>query len=139
MPKVKPLKAKSRNMTKHEFYTAYHYALQYNDFKNIVDTEASLTGTDPEQAGMPRGNGTSDPTYTKAVKISQYRDKMREIEHCALMAGDDIYKWLLKGVTQEECTYTYLQTQLRIPCCKNVYYERRRKFYYLLAQHLKTK
>ncbi len=137
MGSIRPvIKNNDWQMSKHEFYSAYHYALQYNEWKDKIVDIASIDTPDPEQADMPRGTGTSDTTYNKALKISEYRDKMRIVEDAAELAGHDIYKWLLQGVTTEGCTYNYLKMRMGIPCGKNYYYERRRMFYYLLSKSI---
>ena len=135
MPNIRPTHKKSEwNITKHEFYTAYHYALQYDDWKNMIEAESNLSAI--VQSGMPHGSGTSDPTYTKALKISEYRDKMRLIEETVREAGEEIYIWLLCAVTNENCTFNYLSTKMNIPCGQTYYYDKRRKFYYLLSKKI---
>ena len=49
-------------------------------------------------------------------------------------ADQDLYQYLLKAVTSEDVTYRYLKMIMRIPCGKKMYYDRRRKFYWLLDQ-----
>lgn len=121
-------------LTKHEFYTAYHYALQYQDFKNQYSAEAMLNAVNND--GMPRGNNLSDPTYRKAIKLTELSKKIKLIEDTVKEADESIYQWLLIGVTNENCTFNYLQQRMSIPCGKNYYYDKRRKFYYLLAERI---
>lgn len=140
MTAIRPtVKTSEWNISKHEFYAAYHYALQYNEWQDMVIAEATIDTPDPENQGLPKGNGTSDPTYIKALKITEYKDKIRMIEQTVKEAGEDIYLWLLKGVTNENCTYNYLSMRMNIPCGKNYYYDRRRRFYYLLSKKLEAK
>lgn len=139
MSHIRPTVKKSQwNLSKHEFYSAYHYALMYEDWKNTMVDIASIDTPDPEQADMPRGNGTSDTTFVKAVKISSIRDQMRIIEDTVLEADEHLAPWLLKGVTNEYYTYHQLATVDRMPCGRNYYYDKRRKFYYLLWHKLKA-
>jgi len=139
MGNIRPtLRRNKWNISKHEFYAAYHYALQYNEWNDMIIAISSIDTPDPEQADMPRGGNTSDTTYRKALKISEYRDRMRLIEQIVKEADSNIYCWLLKGVTNENCTYTYLAQMMNIPCGKNYYYDKRRKFYYLLSKRLEA-
>lgn len=139
MGNIRPvIKTSEWKISKHEFYAAYHYALQYNEWNDMVNAIASLDTPDPEQADMPHGTGTSDVTYRKALKISKYRDQMRMIEEVVRETDASIYCWLLKGVTNENCTFDYLSMRMNIPCGKNYYYDKRRKFYYLLSKRLKA-
>lgn len=57
----------------------------------------------------------------------------RLIEQTAIEADSEIYQYLLKAVTQEGLTYGYLKMNMDIPCGKKLYYDRRRKFYWLLS------
>ena len=47
-----------------------------------------------------------------------------------------IYPWILEGVTTDYATYRYLRDSKKIPCGKKMYYERRRKFYYLMSKKI---
>lgn len=42
-----------------------------------------------------------------------------------------LYSYILKGVTEEK-PYTYLKTTLGMPCGKDMYYDRYRRFFWLL-------
>jgi hypothetical protein len=48
-------------------------------------------------------------------------------------ADKDLYLYLLKAVT-EGLSYTHLKTKLDIPCGKDMYYDRYRKFFWLLSE-----
>lgn len=45
---------------------------------------------------------------------------------------DTLYDYILKAVT-EELSYTYLRTKLDIPCGRDMYYDRYRRFFWLLS------
>lgn len=135
MPNVRPTRKKKEwQISKQEFYTAYHYALQYEDWNAMIEAEASLSGGNND--GMPHGTGTSDPTFQKAMRISKYADKMRLIEETVKEVAPEIYTWLLRGVTHENCTFKYLSMMMKIPCGQTYYYEKRRQFYYQLSQKI---
>lgn len=125
------------DLTVHEFYMAYHYALQYNEWKSKVNDIASIDTPDPENADMPKAHNISDTTFSKAVRISEYRDKMRMIEELVREVAPDIYTWLFKAVTTDNCSYENLRVYMDLPCGKNYYYAMRRKFYFLLYQKIK--
>lgn len=124
-------------MTKHEFYTAYHFALQYREWKDMY---RSMQGLDAINAdGMPHGNTTSDPTASKAEKMAGLKSKIELVESTVKETDEKLFCWLLKAVTNENITYTYLDEVMNIPCGKNTYYDRRRKFYYLLSKKIEVK
>ena len=58
-----------------------------------------------------------------------YRQLIRDI--CRL-ADATISEYLFKAVT-EGCSYTYLKTAMDIPCGRSMYFDRYRKFFWLLS------
>lgn len=54
------------------------------------------------------------------------------IEKAALEADDKLYNYILKAVT-ENLSYAYLKTRLDIPCSKDTYYDRYRRFFGFLT------
>ena len=133
MTKIRPT-TKHWTLEKHEFYAVYHYAQQY---ERLLAKRAELKNTlirAVETDGMPHSKEPGDPTGSKAAKIADLDQKIRVIEEAASEAGGDLQEWLLYGVTHET-SYEYLRAK-GIPCGKNIYYDRRRKFYYLLAQKI---
>ena len=46
------------------------------------------------------------------------------------------HQYLLKAVTEENVTFKYLKTVMNIPCEKDMFYDRRRKFYFLLSKKI---
>ena len=53
------------------------------------------------------------------------------IEQTAKDTDLGLWDYILKAVT-EGVSYDYLKARLDIPCCKDVYYELYRKFFWLL-------
>ena len=60
---------------------------------------------------------------------------MEIVEKACKNAGEEIYMWLLLGVTEG---LPFYNLELKgIPCGKDMYYDRRRKFYYLMAKSIR--
>lgn len=55
------------------------------------------------------------------------------IEEAAKTADKDLYKYILKAIT-EGLSYTYMKTRMDIPCGKDMYYDRYRRFFWILDQ-----
>ena len=51
-------------------------------------------------------------------------------------ADEYLYEYILKEIT-EGISYTYLKTAMKIPCGKDMYYDRYRKFFWLLSNSRK--
>ncbi len=142
MAKVRELSEKNPlYISKHAFCVAYHFALQYNDWKKEYADMVGSAIRAVDYDDMPHGSGTGDPTARLAIRASAHYWNVRLIESTAITAGRDLADYLLYGVTHEGVTYNYLrQGRYKelgpIPCGKNTYYQMRRLFYFLLSQKL---
>lgn len=116
-------------ISKHRYYELKHFCLQYNDFKKVYN---SLCEKIP--GGIIRSNvlerpRKDDPNYDIRMK---YYTKICLIEDSAWLADKDLGGYLIEGVTQER-SYDWLLTRRRIPCCKDIYYDRYRRFFWILS------
>ena len=75
----------------------------------------------------------SDLTAKYAMKKVYYAERINVIEKAAKEADDFLYPYILKAVT-EGLSYTYLKTKLQIPCGRDMYYDRYRRFFWLLDE-----
>ena len=80
--------------------------------------------------------GRKRKTEHLAIKRMELEEKCKRIEQTAIEADAVIYPWILEGVTTDYATYRYLRDSKKIPCGKKMYYERRRKFYYLMSKKI---
>lgn len=135
MQNIRPLSQKKWGITKHAFYQAYHFALRYSEFKDILKYKTD-TVRSKNMDGMPRGNGNSDATQNLAIVRQQAAENCEKIERTAIEADGDLYKYILKNVTEEGASFEYLRNVMNIPCGRDMFYDRRRKFYYLLSKNL---
>lgn len=117
---------------KHRYYELKHYCLQYPNWKK---TYLALDGYDDQTVEMffTRSNKRSDPT-AKYVNLRElYSERINLIDHIACAADPDIAEYILKGVT-EGLSYTKLKSQYDIPCGRDMYYDRYRRFFWLLNE-----
>lgn len=133
MPNIRPINEKKYHMSKYRFMELYNFCLQYKEWKEelryLTDTVSS-----PRMTGMPVVHSNRDVTQELAIRRKELSDKCKLIEQTAIEADGDIYQYLIKAVTNEGITYNYLREMQGIPCGKDMYYDRRRKFYWLLSQ-----
>lgn len=66
-------------------------------------------------------------------KKARYSKRVELIEQVAKDADKYLWQYILKAVT-EGLSYTYLRTKLDIPCGKDMYYDRYRRFFWLLSE-----
>lgn len=124
-------------ISKHAYLEALHYAYRYGEWKDELEVLAGSELKSPAIDDMPHGSGgNSNPTEERAIRCAELESKIIQIETTAYEADPVIAKWLLKGVTDESATYNYLRNMLGLPCGHRYYYDKRRKFYFLLSRKL---
>ena len=118
---------------KHRHYELKHFCLQYPKWKKAyiesLDNDISLSMID----GSIINEGIYDPTSSRAITRTYYSKRMELLEQVAKDADKYLWHYILKAVT-EGLSYTYLKTKLDIPCGKDMYYDRYRKFFWLLSE-----
>lgn len=67
-----------------------------------------------------------------AIDKAYYLEKIDLIEETAMETDSSLYPYILKGIT-EGLLCTYLKTKMNMPCGKDMYYDRYRKFFWLLS------
>ena len=128
---------------KHAFLSAYHFALQYPEWKRQYADAIGSAVKAVDYNDMPHGTGTGDPTARIAMRSSILRSNIDLIERTALTAGQDLAEYLLYAVTNEGVTFDYLHSERcplgKILCERTKYYQMRRLFYYLLSKRLEER
>lgn len=116
---------------KHRYYELKHFCLQYPEWKRLYDESkgASLPLSSIEH--IPNNNGPGDPTAKRALINMFYAERIKLIENTAIETDPYLYAYIIKGVTEGK-SYTYLKTVLDIPCGRDMYYDRYRRFFWLL-------
>lgn len=131
MGNVRPINHSKYGISKNRFRELYYWCLQYNEWIDELKYKTNTVGA-MEITGMPATHGGGDATQQLAIRRAQLEQNCRLIEQTAIETGSDIYQYLIKAVTDENITYRYLKMIMGIPCGKKMYYDRRRKFYWLL-------
>ncbi len=62
---------------------------------------------------------------------SRYLERMQAVERAAMETDPYLASYILKAVT-EGLSFNYLKARLEIPCSRDMYYDRYRKFFWLL-------
>lgn len=111
---------------RHRFYELRHFCLQYPIWKKLY---SSLDGFASRMSSEIKGTDLVSPTERVALEAVFYRERMEMVEECCKEAAGDLWEYLLKGVT-EGIGYNYLG----VPCCKDVYYDIFRRFFFILSK-----
>lgn len=121
------------HIDKHRHYELKHFCLQYPEWKKAY-SEFDNEGMPLSMIErMPTSNLPGDPTAKRAVMKSYYAEKMHLVEKAAMEADRYLSDYILKAVT-ENLSYTYLKSKLEIPCGKDMYYDRYRRFFWILSE-----
>lgn len=118
---------------KHRHYELKHFCLQYPEWKKIYAEFDNPNIPLSMVERVPTSNIPGDPTAKRALIKSRYRERIELIEKIAKEADAFLHYYILKAVT-EDLSYTYLKARLEIPCGRDMYYDRYRRFFWLLSE-----
>lgn len=134
--RIRPISQKKYEISKHRFYELYHLCLQYQEWKDELKYNLTTQGSSPAD-GMPKGNKVRfDQMEKMAIKRAELEHKCRMIEEAAEEADPVLKDYILKAVTNEGISYNYLEQKMNIPCGKTMFYDRRRKFFWILSKKI---
>lgn len=120
---------------KHRHYELKHFCLQYPIWKKLYSAIDELSSSQPMLERIS-SNVPGDPTANCVLRKAYYLERIALIERAAREADEYLYLYILKAVT-ENLSYTYLKARLNIPCGRDMYYDRYRKFFWLLSNSRK--
>ena len=116
---------------KHRHYELKHFCLQYPEWKKAYSDFDNQSIPLSMIERVPTSNLPGDPTAKRAMMKTHYAEKMHLIEKAAMETDRYLSDYILKAVT-ENLSYTHLKSKLDIPCGKDMYYDRYRRFFWVL-------
>ena len=126
------LSAKNKyHIDKHRFYELKHFCLQYPSWRHAY---LHLDGYKPRATDLMtfKGSELDIPTERTAIEKSRYLNWMEMVEQSAIKADPELKDYILRAVT-EGLSYDTLKARLEIPCSRDTYYDRFRRFFWLLS------
>lgn len=129
--KIRPeVSAKNRYwISRQRFHELRHFCLQYGEWAKAY---AELDGYPAQSYSTEvRSPQPGDPTERIAERKLYFQYRMELVKKAARATDPVIGPYLFKAVTHGY-SYEHLRTKDGIPCCKNVYYDLYRKFFWLL-------
>lgn len=132
---VRPELSKSNRywIEKNRYYELKYFCLQYQTWKRRYKELDGFSDRSIDEIVYSRLNNIANPTHRTAKERSLYSERMEVIEKAAIEADPYLASYILKAVT-EGLSYTYLKSRLEIPCSRDTYYDRYRRFFWLLDQ-----
>ena len=118
-------------ISKHRYYELKHFCLQYSEYKKELAACIKVSGSFCDISSLNPTEG--DRTGNTAVKTAYLSSKIDIIEKTAHETDPELATYILKAVT-EGYAYEYLHMVLGMPCSRTYYYDKYRKFFYLLSQ-----
>lgn len=116
---------------KHRHYELKHFCLQYPEWKKQYHILGVPSISSAMREKFPSLDLHGDPTFEYSVRRSYYEERMMLVERIARETDEYLYEYILRAVT-EGLSYTYLKSRLKIPCGKDMFYDRYRRFFWLL-------
>lgn len=116
---------------KHRYYELKHFCLQYPRWKKTYSDMCGFGKSNLDKTVYSRTNIPNDPTSKCAEIRMYYLSRMELLVETAMATDTELASYILTGVT-EGLSYTALKTRLGIPCSRDTYYDRYRKFFWLL-------
>lgn len=113
---------------KHRYYELKHFCLQYPIWQEAYVRLDELSNNNEIADAFTE---YEDPTAQCGIAKVYYSKRMEMVRRAAIEADSELDEYIFVGVTQG-CTYEYLKMKYDIPCSRDIYYDRYRKFFYIL-------
>ena len=115
---------------KHRYYELKHFCLQYPIWKQAY---TALDGYNNKSNSIPTQHCSdiTDPISKCVEARLYYRERIDIVADTAKETDEFLASYIIKAVT-EGVSYDFLKTRLNIPCCRDVYYDLYRRFFWLL-------
>ncbi len=114
---------------RHRYYELKHFCLQYPLWKKAYSEIDGLCRQYNDQVRTT--SHETSPTEKLAEDMLYYSERMNMVERAAYETDQSLSNYILKAVTGGY-SYEYLKSKLEIPCCREVYYQLYRKFFWIL-------
>lgn len=119
----------------HRYYELKHFCLQYDIWKKLyhsVDAYSKYSYIDV----VTTYSGHGDPVVKCAEAREDFLKWMKLVEQAALDADGDLATYILQGVTQG-LSFDQINAREIVPCSRDTYYDRYRRFFWLLSRSRK--
>lgn len=120
-------------ISKHRFYELRHFCMQYQEWQreaSLIISTASANVSTPVTG--KRNSWVDSLTEEQAMRLEELDSKMELVRSTAYVADPILGEYIFEGVTTGK-SYASMNAKYDIPCSKDYYYDRFRKFFYLLS------
>lgn len=118
---------------KHRYYELKHFCLQYPLWRHAYNSLIDYPCSWPQLVPPCKTNVVSDPITKHIDERMYYADRMKMVEQVAKETDEELSCYILEAIT-EGISYDHLKARTGSPCCKDVYYDLYRRFFWLLSK-----
>lgn len=119
-------------ISKHRYYELKHHCLQYDEWEHQIAIERSRMLKSAPYIDIDRNDGVNDKVSEIACKVAYFESCENEIRRCCEKADPAIANYIFKAVTEGKSYNTLIVDG--IPCGREYFYTKYRKFFYLLSK-----
>lgn len=116
---------------RHRYYELTHFCLQYKQWRDVYLSLDGAARVIPECVPYSVTNAYSDPTAKAAAAREYLGEKIVMVDKAAKMADPELADYILRAVTEGE-SYESIDAKCSIPCSRDTFYDRRRRFFWIL-------
>lgn len=116
-------------ISKHRYYELKHFCMQYREWGEMVFVVDGYMK--PKLDIRTDQHYIADPTAKASIKRLELLGKIKMLQEAAEKADPFLSDYILRGVTSG-MSYDEMNAKKPIPCCRDIYYERCRKFFWIL-------
>lgn len=134
MPNYELSKNSKYYIQKEDYLNALHFCLRYPTWVAVLSTDPDTSKAIAYDQERVQTSGDSDPAAEIAIKRAEIAKKKQLVDDIIHEVAPEFEKYLRLGVC-----YGMPEWQLEsmgMPCGKDLYYERRRKFYWMLSNKI---
>ena len=122
-------------ISKHRYYELKHFCLQYPEW---LKAKQALEGSLIKSPSLTdtRSSKVSNPTMDIAIMLESFDSRIKLIRDSIDLAcseDGDLGNYIFIAVT-EGLSFNTMKMQYRIPCEKDMYYDRYRRFFQVLSK-----
>jgi len=118
---------------RHRYYELKHFCLQYPIWKKTYNSIELYRNGFISRERVSKTNLIGKPVEQWVEAQWFFYERIKMVEKTAEDTDPAFAYYILRAVT-EGISYDHLKARLEIPCCKDVYYELYRRFFWLLSE-----
>lgn len=120
------------HIPKQRYYELKHFCMQYPEWKKALNLIDGWQTSPHDISGVIKGAPPESPTERQALARVYYSSHIDIVDKCIADLDTVLAPYILEGVTQG-IGYDILRNK-GCPCCREVYYEHYRYFFWLLSK-----